>query len=44
MNQDYENGMELARKMDELMHRSEEIGAKALVDEALQGAETEESY
>lgn len=42
MNQYYENGVELAQKMDELMHRSEETGAKALVDEALQVAKTEE--
>ena len=38
MNQDYENGMELAKKMDEVMQRTEKTGAEALVDDALQDA------
>ena len=39
MNQDYENGMELARMMDEVMHRTAEAGAEALVDEATKETE-----
>ena len=42
MNQDYESGRELARKMDELMRRPAEAGAETLVDEAIQDAETAE--